>query len=115
MPALNVGGSTVPVAPEGGMEKHFEEIGDRSRAPDGSVRQSIRNRPRSWRGRTAPMSSGDAYALAVSLSCTPPQTAYGTLMPTTATSVYPELLGQTIIVGATGQRIVVKFALHESS
>ncbi|HYE57657.1 MAG TPA: hypothetical protein VD948_04090 [Rhodothermales bacterium] len=115
MPYLNVGGSTIPVAAEGGARKSWVEVGDRSRGTDGSVLQTIRSRPRVWRIKTVAMSSSDAVTLATSLSCTPPQTAYGTLMPSTATSVYPELVGQTFVAAGTGPRVVTEFLLHESS
>lgn len=115
MPALNVGGSTVPVAADGGASRRWEEIGDNSRTANGRYFTTVRARKLVWRIRTAPLSSGEAYALLVTLSCAPPLIAYGTLMPSTNVGVHPELVGQHIVAGGTGPRFAVEFLLHESS
>lgn len=112
MAFLIVSGITVPVAP-GGAKRATEEIGDRARAFDGTMRQTIRSTKRNWSATTTPLSQTDA------------DTLYNALLSTTLPIVCSgDFLGASrnclatvddwnYVKQAATYRIVVAFTLYE--
>lgn len=113
MPALVIGGVTVPVAP-GGISRPRMDMADRARAFDGTYRASVTGNPkRDWILSTPPVprSTADLYELVLGL--TTPQLCSGDILGNSSNLVLQsENFGTTWAVVATPTRTA---AAHTAS
>lgn len=77
MSFLVVGGITVPIAASSTPSRSDEEIGDRARSFDGTMRQTVIAVKHNHAGETVPISKTDADALVTALQASPPITCSG--------------------------------------
>lgn len=112
MPALVVGGVTVPVAPDGASEE-AELIGDRDRMFDGTMREVSDGLKRRWPIATTPMAAADYATLRAVLVGTPPVTCSGDILGATV-SCFVEMGGATPGKVAGTLRRVLRFTLLEA-
>lgn len=109
-----VDGNTVPVA-LGGGSLAIHPVGDRHRAFDGTMRDSITDNLRVWTVKSAPMSRSDADSLYSSLTATSqPKTCSGDLLGASI-SCYTKFVRWTSSPASTEDRVVVEFTLEEAS
>lgn len=80
MAFLIVGGITVPVAASTTPSRSEDEIGDRARAFDGTMRQTVRATKYNYSVQTKPIIKTDADALVTAVKATPPITCSGDLL-----------------------------------
>lgn len=112
MAFLIVSGITVPVAPSG-ASRTTEEIGDRARAFDGTMRQTIRSTKRGWNATTRPLTESDANTLYNALlSTTLPIVCSGDFLGASRNCV-ATVDSWSYVRVAVGYRIVVSFTLLE--
>lgn len=119
MPFLYVSssGTTIPVAANS-VKRQTEEIGDKSRAFDGTYRETIRGRVHSWEMDTPPLTFADASSVVSRLNAsTQPQTVGGNLVSSGSStlSCYTRALSWNPVVADSTNRIVVSFVLDQSS
>ena len=112
MSFLTVSGTVVPIK-DGGVEIEYTNVGDRARAWDGTLRQTVTGQRKAYRITTAPMSSGTAASVVTALSCTPPLAIAGDMLPLGVSAVYPELISAAFAQSGTGVRSVLEYRLHE--
>lgn len=114
MPFLVVSGVTLLVSPSSG-EREKEEIGDRARAFDGTMRQTVRARKRSWHIVTTPLTRADADAREPYLeSNTLPLVCSGDLLGGTVNCFCGVIHWTPVHVPAVGHRVVLDFTLYEA-
>lgn len=80
MPALVVGGVTVPVAADGGVTETRLQIGEVVRSFDGTPRSSVRDAAREWDVRTVPITTTAAGTLLAQLEGSHPISCSGDLL-----------------------------------
>ena len=80
MPYLSVSGTTVEVSARDGVTAEYEEVGDRERAFDGTLRSTVRAWKRVWPVVTIPITRTAGNALVTKLQGTPPLTCSGDLL-----------------------------------
>lgn len=114
MPGLVIPSSlTVPVAP-GGATREFEEIGDRGRMFDGTMRQTVRAWKDTWRIQTAPMTTATAASIISSLQGTQPMACYGSIIgvsSSTTANFYGQLVSEELTEASSGKRVTLEFRL----
>jgi hypothetical protein len=114
MPMLVVGGVTVPVAREGGVDHDVEEFGgDRTRAFDGTMRSTVRARKGQWSIVTTLMAGGAKDTLVAALVATPPVTCSGDILgASTSCHIVLQKVAPESVRGALKYR--VHFMLYEA-
>jgi hypothetical protein len=112
MAFLIANGVTVPVAPQN-AKVTTTEIGDRSRAFDGTMRGSIIARKRTWTLQTTPMLPADAATVRAALIASPTITISGD-WPGSTVTVWPKLGDDTPVQVGGGHRIVLAVTLDEA-
>lgn len=113
MPFLVVGAVTVPMAASANPTRTDEEIGDRARAFDGTMRQTIRAVKHNHSGETEPMTKTDADALVAAIQATPPITCSGDWLGASG-SYFGLVTGYRGVKTGSGFRIVVGLTLMEA-
>lgn len=108
MSFLVVGGVTVPVRE---ADTSYQEIGERERAFDGTMRSTIRARKRVWTVHTVP--SAGIPAIYTALIAAPPVSCSGTLLGG-AVNCYPEVSSRAPLKAANGVYESLSFSLHEA-
>lgn len=83
MPALTVGGVTVPVAPSGFREDAPLEVGETLTAIDGTLLDSRTAQKRRWRVTTRLLSVAEHASVRAALMAATPVSVAGDLMPGT--------------------------------
>lgn len=112
MAFLVVSGITVPVTPSG-ANRSTEEIGDRARAFDGTMRQTVLATKRSWSATTAPLSQANADTLYNALlSTTLPLVCSGDFLGATR-NCFATVDDWNYVKTAVGYLIVGSFTLYE--
>lgn len=117
-PFFGVLTSAIPVAQDS-VDGDRQEIGDRDRTFDGTLRETIRSRVSGWSGTTVPLTQADKNEVQELLeSSTQPQTGFGEMIAgstgdfpnvfTTVTSIAP-------VQSGTARRYVLAFDVQESS
>lgn len=104
---------TVYVVLGGRSSRDKKEVGDRERAFDGTMRETIRTRKRSWRVTTHPMIRSDANALETELESTPPLTCAGDFLGGTV-SCHAKILNWASMMLAGSEHVVIEFELMEA-
>ena len=107
----------VPVAFDGGMEREFEEIGDRSRTFHGNMRQTVRAWKNNYRVRTAPCSTTVAASIISSLQGSQPMACYGDLIgvsSSTTADYMGQLVSESWTQASSGRRVVLEFKLLQA-
>lgn len=113
MAFLIVGGITVPVASSSSPTRSDDEIGDRDRAFDGTMRQMIVTVKHNHEGETKPITKTDADALVTALRASPPITCSGDWLG--ASGSYFATVREYRGVKVNGAfRVVVAFTLFEA-
>lgn len=111
MPAQVVGGVTVGLA-FAPVEESVEEIGDRARAFNGTMRSTVRTFKRSWTQQTKPISDADATTLLAALRGALPVAVSGDV--TGAVNTHPKVNSVTTIPISGGTlRRAVNYTLFE--
>jgi len=110
--SLTYPGVTVPVASASTPSSSYEEIGERARAFNGTLRSTVRARKQTWTVVTKPLAQADATTLLGLLTGTPPVAATGDL--TGAVSVHPVISGVSRVKIGGGYRVVVEYSLMEA-
>lgn len=112
MALLVVGGITVPIAISSTPSRTDEELGDRDRAFDGTMRETIIATKHNYTFETTRMVRADADALVAALKATPPVTCSGDMLGASG-SYFAQV---TDYRGAKGSdtRYVVTFMLMEA-
>jgi hypothetical protein len=114
MAFLVVGGTTVPVA-DSTPDVDTQEIGDRARAIDGTMRASITARKRVWTVKTRALTTSEASTLRTTLLSAPTMTATGDWLSGASVTVWPQVGKDTPVVASNGGfRIVMTFTLSEA-
>ncbi len=117
-PFFSVGGITVPVVQDGASADR-QEVGDRSRTFDGTLRETIRSRVNVWDAETVPMARQDAEDVqAVLESSTQPQTSFGDMVAGSTGDfplVFTRLTAKTPVQSGNERRYVFAFTAEESS
>lgn len=111
MPYLVVGSVTVNVAP-GASSRAVEEIGDRARAFDGTLRSTVRGRKKVWSITTAPMTKANADTLETALNGTLPVAVSGDT--TGSVNTHPEVTGREDVAISGDFLVVMSFRLMEA-
>lgn len=109
MPYHVVGGVTVSVA---ASSESVEEVGDRGRAFDGTLRSTIRARKKEWTISTVPMTQADATTLETALNGTLPVACSGDLTGTVNT--HPVITGKEYVMVSGSYRVVTSYLLKEA-
>lgn len=113
-----IDGVAIPVAQDSVREERGE-IGDRGRAFDGTMRETIRNRLGSWSGETVPLTAGDrARVLQALENSTQPQQSYGVMCRTSTgqlPAVHTRVTGESLIQSSTQRRWALSFVAEQSS
>lgn len=113
MPAQVVGGVTVGLA-FAPAEETPEEIGDRARAFDGTLRSAIRTFKRSWTQQTKPLSQADATTLLAALRGALPVVCSGDTLGG-AVNCHPIVNSVSKIpIGGGAYRVVISYTLKEA-
>lgn len=105
---------TVPVAFPDGIEREFEEIGDRSRTLNGNMRQTVRAWKSNYRVRTSAISTATAASIISSLQGTQPMACYGDLIgvsSSTTADYMGQLVSESFAGTSTARRVVLEFRL----
>jgi len=116
MAFLKVGSQTISVAR---VDRDVEEIGERARAHDGTMRSTVRARKNVWNITTVPLAMATADTLETALTATASYTVRGTLVATTtAASVtcHVEMLSSEYLhrpSDTLNVRRTLRFKLHE--
>lgn len=110
MPFLVVGGVTVNVATDA-SSRTVQEIGDRARAFDGTMRSTVRARKKAWSFTTVPMTDAAASTLETALNGTLPVAVSGDI--TGSVNTHPEVTGREDVAISGGFNVVLSFTLHE--
>ena len=117
-PFFVIDGVAVPIAVDSVRETP-DEMGDRGRTFDGTMRETVRNRPSKWEAETAPLSVGDRNRVRQALqSSTQPVTVYGQMVRTSTgliPTVFTRLLGETIVQSSTERKYSLRLAAEQSS
>ena len=112
MPYLTIGATDVDVAADG-VSEEVQNIGDRYRAFDGTMRSTVRAYKSVWTVQTVPMARATADTLQGVLEGSQPISCSGDLLGGTV-SCHVEPLGTQAVAGAAGAELkVVRFRLHE--
>lgn len=119
MPFLYVSssGTTISVA-AGSVRRNTEEIGDKSRAFDGTWRETIRGRVHAWEMETPPLTFADASSVWSTMNAsTQPQTVGGGLVSSGSSelSCYTRAVSWVPVLADNQNRVVVGFQLDQSS
>lgn len=113
MAFLVVSGITVPIAASSSPSRSDEEIGDRARAFDGTMRQTIRAVKHNHSGETDPITKTDAAALVAALQGTPPLTCSGDWLGASG-SYFGMVTDYRGVKTNSGFRVVVGLTLMEA-
>lgn len=113
MSFLVVGGITVPIAASSTPSRSDEEIGDRQRAFDGTMRQTVIAVKHNHAGETKPLLKVDADALVTALQATPPITCSGDWLGASGSYFAQVTEYRGVKVGSVA-RVVVAFTLMEA-
>jgi hypothetical protein len=115
MATLTVNGNTIPLAADGGLSGPTpEEIGERTRAFDGSMLQSIRARKNRIVCRTPLVSRATAETYRGWLLATPPLTVNGDALNNVAGSYFAQIEGLTAVPTVAGLKWRLAFTLLEA-
>lgn len=110
--------SSIPVAQDT-IDNNRQEIGDRGRTFDGTMRETIRSRVSGWSGDTVPLTRSDKNSVQSLLeSSTQPQGAFGEMVAGSTgdyPNVYTSIASINPIQSGTERRYVVSFNVEESS
>lgn len=110
--------SHIPVAQDS-VDGNRQEIGDRSRTFDGTLRETIRNRVSGWSGNTIPMTLADKNEVQALLeSSTQPQGSFGDMVAGSTgdfPNVFTSVTSVTPIQSGNERRYVVAFTAEASS
>ena len=112
-----VSATTVPVAP-GSVEIDTEEIGDRARTFDGTLRETIRNRVLKYRGSTPPLARATATSVYNALaSSSQPISCVGDMLSssTTARNLFTRVVSRSVVQAGTTMAVVIEFEAEQSS
>lgn len=113
MAFLIVSGITVSVA-QNSASRSKEVIGDAARAFDGTFRQTVRARKRSWKVSTTPIARATADTLEAALeSTTLPLVCSGDLLGGTVNCFCPAVDSWNAVKQSTTHLAVVEFTLTE--
>lgn len=113
MPFLVVGAVMVPMAVSSNPSRTDEEIGDRARAFDGTMRQTIRTVKHNHSGETKPITKTDADALVAAVQATPPITCSGDWLGASG-SYFGQITDYHGVKTNSGFRVVVGLTLMEA-
>lgn len=117
-PFFGVLTSAIPVAQDS-VDSNRQEIGDRSRTFDGTMRETIRSRVSGWSGTTTPLTQADKNEVQSLLeSSTQPQTSFGEMVAGSTgdfPNVFTSVTEITPIQSGTARRYVLGFSAEESS
>lgn len=108
---------TVAVAIDGGVEREYEEIGDRSRTFNGNMRQTVRAWKSNYRIRTAPISTTSAASIISALQGSQPMACWGDLIgvsSSTTANYMGQLVSEAFQPVSSGRRVVLEFRLSEA-
>ena len=114
MATLTVNGNTIPLAADGGLSSTTEEIGERTRAFDGSMLESIRARKKKLVCRTTLVTRATAETYRGWLLATPPLTVNGDAVNNVAGSYFAQIEGLTPLNTASGLKWRLAFSLMEA-
>lgn len=118
MTFFRIDGLVVPVA-QNSVSRNFQEIGDRARSFDGTLRETIRSRVSQYKGSTVPLSWADASSVISSLNAsTQPQNCDGTMLSSggaTTVTMFTRALKSDPLQSGTEEFFVVDWFAEESS
>lgn len=113
MSFLVAGGITVPISANSTPSREDEEIGDRDRAFDGTMRELILGVKHNHAGETKPITKTDADALVTVLQGTPPITCSGDWLGASG-SYFAQVTEYRGVKVNGAFRVVVAFTLMEA-
>ena len=115
MATLTVNGNTIPLAADGGLSLPApDELGERTRAFDGSMLQSIRVRKNRIVCQTSLVSRATAETYRGWLLATPPLTINGDAVNNVAGSYFAQVESLTPVKTAAGLKWRLAFTLLEA-
>jgi hypothetical protein len=118
MAFFRIDGSVIPVA-QNSVNRTFQEIGDRERSFDGTLRETIRSRVSLYEGATIPMTWADASSVIASLNTsTQPQNCDGTMLSSggaTVVAMFTRAIKSKPMQSGSEEVFVVNWEAEESS